>query len=446
MDKIKKSAVAGMFYSSNKEELENQIKSFSQNSKNFYKIPARIVIVPHAGLIYSGRIAYEGISQLDKNLKNIFIIAPAHRVAFEGVALLDCEIWETPLGSIKINQNICNELVEKTDFNYNYDAHKEEHSIEVQLPFIQSEFEDISIVPLLLGRTSPGIVEKIISEYYGDETVGFIISSDLSHYLSEDNCRKIDLTTASMIETGDISNFKYEQACNAIGIIGAVNFANKNKFSFIRIDLGNSAKTSGDYSRVVGYGSWFLYEGSTHEFIEKYYSEFILNLVRTVLNSTLDRTNVRINYAQVLDELGACFVTLEKNNQLRGCIGSIIAYRPLINDIIEHSKNAAFNDHRFNPVTKDEIENLKISVSILTSPQQIVFSSEEDLLSKIKENEDGIIIKDGNYQAVYLPSVWEQIPQKSEFLNSLKMKAGLPPNYFSQTFEAYRFHTLYIKE
>ena len=148
----------------------------------------------------------------------------------------------------------------------------------------------------------------------------------------------------------------------------------------------------------------------------------------------------------MLDELGACFVTLEKFGELRGCIGSIIAHQPLITDLVQHAKDAAFNDYRFNPLTEDELKDIKISVSILTEPRKIEFSDEEDLLNKMVPNIDGIIIKDGQYQAVYLPVVWEQLPDKKEFLNSLKMKAGLSPAHFSKTFEAYRFESIYIKE
>ena len=173
---------------------------------------------------------------------------------------------------------------------------------------------------------------------------------------------------------------------------------------------------------------------------------FLINLVKTVLKSSFTKERITIDYPQVLDETGACFVTLEKFGQLRGCIGSIIAHQPLIVDLVNHSKDAAFNDHRFNPVNQNELDDLKVSVSILTDPKKMEFNGEEDLLNKMVPNIDGIIIKDGNYQAVYLPVVWEQIPDKREFLNSLKMKAGLSPTHFSKTFEAYRFETIYIKE
>ena len=111
-----------------------------------------------------------------------------------------------------------------------------------------------------------------------------------------------------------------------------------------------------------------------------------------------------------------------------------------------NAKNSAYSDPRFNPVDKKEIKDLKISVSLLSIPAPMKFKNEEDLLNQIRVGVDGIIIRDGSYQAVYLPSVWEQLPDKKQFLNSLKVKAGMSPNHFSKTFEAYRFTTSYIKE
>ena len=250
-----------------------------------------------------------------------------------------------------------------------------------------------------------------------------------------------------MIETGNVNGFRYEQACGAVGVVGLVMYANKNKYSLIRIDMTNSSSTTGDKSRVVGYGSWFMFEDSKSKYLEKYCSQFMIDMVKIVINSAFERNkNITINYPQIFDEYGACFVTLEKEDRLRGCIGSIIAHQPLVNDLVNNAKNAAFKDFRFKPVSQDEVKDLKVAISILTHPEKIEFKSEKDLLKKISAKKDGIIIKDGNHQAVYLPSVWEQLPEKSEFLNSLKVKAGLSEDYFSENFEAYKFAATYIKE
>ncbi len=444
--KIKESSIAGTFYSNDTVNLINQIESFKQDNKNYYDVPTRAIIVPHAGLVFSGRLAYEGINQLDRNIKNLFIIAPAHRVAFDGLALSSYDKWSTPLGEIEVNQDINRELQEKFGLQYNDDAIQPEHSLEIQVPLIQSVFDGVKIIPILIGKARPEDIEKIISEYYSNEENGFIISSDLSHFLDNDGARQLDHTTAQLIESGDIRNFQYEMACGAIGITGLVEFANKNRFSMIRVDMANSGSVTGDLSKVVGYGCWFLYEGDKNTFISKYHSDFVTGLCRTIIKSEFDRSQKTLLYPQVFDEWGACFVTLEQEGQLRGCIGSIIAHRPLVADLAENAKNAAFKDTRFRPVNREDVDKLKISVSLLTPPKRMGFTSEEDLLNRLTPNLDGLIIKDGDKQAVFLPSVWEQIPDKREFLKALKVKAGLNPEHFSQTFEAYTFEAIYIKE
>lgn len=446
MSKIKEPSVAGSFYTDNPEALKEQIKSFARDSKNSYEYKTRAVIVPHAGLIYSGRLAYEGISQLDYNVKNIFIFAPAHRVSFEGIGLSSYDKWKTPLGEIIVNQEICAELIEKFNAKFNDDAIQPEHSIEIQVPIIQSVFSEVKIIPILIGRADFEIISNIISEYYKNPENGFVISSDLSHFLSDENAKKLDNKTAQMIEKGNLEGFRFEQACGALGIAGLVQFANKNNYSLIRIDMTNSSSTTGDKKSVVGYGSWFLYEGQKDEFIKRYYSELLVDIAKKVLKTSFTKEKTEIKYPQVLDELGACFVTLEKLGNLRGCIGSIIAHQPLIADLVAHAQDAAFRDYRFNPVIEDELKDIKVSISILTEPQKIEFEGEDDLLNKMTPFVDGIIIKDKGYQAVYLPVVWEQLPNKKDFLNSLKMKAGLAPTHFSNTFEAYRFESIYIKE
>lgn len=444
--KIKEPSVANSFYTSNAQDLKLHIDYFKSISKNLYKYPTRAVIVPHAGLVYSGRIAYEGISQIDKNVKNIFIIAPAHRVGFDGLALSTYDAWETPLGVINVNQDICKALHDKFGANFNDDSMIGEHAIEVEVPIIQYVFKDVKIVPILVGKENPVKISEIIANYYDDTDNAFIISSDLSHFLTDEKAKQTDKATAQMIESGNIAKFSYAQACGAVGIMGLVSFANANKFSMIRIDLANSSEVSEDTSRVVGYGSWFLYEGSKDNFIAKYHPGFVIDICKVILKSEFDQRPMQIVYPQVFDEPGACFVTIEKNGRLRGCIGSITAFRPLITDLVEHTKDAAFKDTRFNPVTEDELPSLKFAVSILTPPVKINFNGEDDLLDKIVPGKDGLIIKDNEHQAVYLPSVWNELRDKKAFLNSLKVKAGLSEDYFSDTFEAYRFETIYIKE
>ena len=445
MKKTKPTAAAGKFYSNNKNELSAQIDFFMANNIHDYKHKSRAIIAPHAGYIYSGQLACEGFQYLDKNVKTVFIIAPSHYVAVKNIALSIFEKWSTPLGEIDVNQDINTELVEKFGCEFEDDAFVSEHSVEVQLPFLQKFLPNVKIIPILAGHNYEKLT-KIIAHYWQNSENGFVISSDLSHFYDTTQARKLDNLTAEMIEAKDMEKFNPEQACGGVGIRALVNFAKHKNYSLIRVGMINSGDITGDTSRVVGYGSWLLYEGAKNSFIKKYFSNFVLETCKKSILSGLHQEIPQCEKTPaVFNQLGACFVTLEKNGDLRGCIGSILAHRPLIEDLLKNAHNSAFSDPRFQPLSKDEFKDVSIDVSLLSEPEKINFENEADLLAQIKPVVDGLIIKDRNHQSVYLPSVWEQLPDKVLFLNSLKIKAGLTPKHFSSTFEAYRFTTEYVK-
>lgn len=445
MKNVRPTAAAGKFYVNNKHELMSQLNSFEKNNSHDYNCKTRAIIVPHAGYEYSGQLASEGFQYLDKSVKNVFIIAPPHYVAVKNVALSHFAKWSTPLGETEVNQSINDELVKNFGCEVEDDAFELEHSIEVQLPFIQKLLPHVKIVPILAGHNIQKIVD-IINYYWQNPENAFVISSDLSHFHESRTAKKIDNITAEMIESKEVDNFNHEQACGAVGVCAITNFAKGRGYSLIRVGMVNSGDVTGDNSRVVGYGSWILYEGETNVFIKKYFSELVIEICKTSILAGLNKEVTKYGKVPaVFNELGACFVTLEKNDDLRGCIGSIIAHRSLFDDLVSNAQNSAFSDPRFQPLKKEEFEGLEIDVSLLSAPEKMSFKDEADLLEQIRPFVDGIIIKDKGYQAVYLPSVWEQLPEKVLFLDSLKIKAGMPPKHFSDSFEAFRFTTEYIK-
>lgn len=447
--KIKPPAVAGKFYANDKDELLSQLDFFAESSTNDYDFRSRAIIVPHAGYYYSGQLAYEGFRHLNKNAKNVFIIAPTHYVPFEGLALSNYDQWSTPLGEIELNQKINDELIARFYYCSRLDeAFASEHSAEVQVPFIQKMLPDAKIVPILVGKIDYRLISRIIEFYWADPENVFVISSDLSHFCQSDEARKLDSITAKMIETGDLEKFNLEQACGFGGVCALTHFAKTKSFSMLRVGMYNSGDVTGDTSRVVGYGCWALYPGTKTQFLKQNFSELLVEICKKSIKAGLKNKELELDYATlpaVLNEFGACFVTLERQGSLRGCIGTIVAHQPLIVDLVKNAKNSAFSDPRFMPLTEDEFDDLSIAISLLSAPVQMKFKDEADLLEQIVQDKDGIIIKDGRYQAVYLPSVWEQLPDKTLFLNSLKEKAGLPANHFSKTFEAYRFSAEYVK-
>ena len=442
--KIKSTYCAGSFYPAEEKEIIDLFNSFSNGIEANYN--SRMIIVPHAGYVYSGALAYKGFCYLDKKVKNIYIIAPAHYQRIYGCAICDYDEFETPLGNIKVNQQANLDFAKFCECSIINNAFEKEHSIEVQLPFIKYLLPDTQIIPILYGCENFKNLVNTIKTLYENNENAFIISSDLSHFYPEKDATKIDYYSAQMIENKNIQNFEVEQACGAVGICAAVEFAKETNQTFIRLGLTNSAHTTGDSSKVVGYGCWFLYEGEKIQYIKKHYSKFLIKTAKSSIQSGLQLGSYPLeNIPCVLKENGASFVTLQINQNLRGCIGSIIAYEPLIDNLVKNAYNSAFKDPRFIPLSDDEINKINIEVSLLSSPQKINFTNEDDLLNQIVPFIDGLIIKDKNYQAVYLPSVWEQLPDKKLFLNSLKKKAGLNENHFSKTFEAYRFYAEKIK-
>ena len=151
------------------------------------------------------------------------------------------------------------------------------------------------------------------------------------------------------------------------------------------------------------------------------------------------------DYSADLQQQLACFVTLHLRGELRGCIGALEAYQPLINDVSEHAFAAAFRDPRFLPLQENEFKQIEMEISILGTPETIDFKSEHDLLQKIRPEVDGLILENGYNRGTFLPSVWEQLPEKNDFLNHLKMKAGLPSNWWDNNTKISRYETFLFK-
>jgi AmmeMemoRadiSam system protein A len=179
--------------------------------------------------------------------------------------------------------------------------------------------------------------------------------------------------------------------------------------------------------------------------LSKEHQQRLVELAKDSIRQGLQRGKpLKINAADFPDELierRATFVTLLKNHQLRGCIGVLEAIRPLAEDIAENAYSAAFKDPRFPPLTADEFNDLEIHLSLLTSAEPILFTNEQDLLSQLKPGIDGLILQDGFRRGTFLPSVWESLPAPEQFLRHLKQKAGLAPDYWSDSIEVFRYRT-----
>jgi AmmeMemoRadiSam system protein B/AmmeMemoRadiSam system protein A len=444
---VKAAAVAGTFYASDGDALAREIAELRGGIRRDYDCHGRAVIAPHAGYAYSGKLAAAALQYLNPAAGTAFVFAPAHRVAFEGIAVCDYANFATPLGNIATNSAATEELIKNFNCKIFNEAFESEHAIEVQLPLLKTYSRDIKIVPLLVGDASPSAIDEILAKFWVDPANVFIISSDLSHFHDRVTAAAMDCETCGMIESCQIEKFSPQRACGSTSICGLVKFAAGKDFAPIRIGYHNSGDITGDGSSVVGYGAWLLVECPFNKFISDHCSAHVLSICRRSIESALGGQSefTPKGMAPVFDQFGASFVTLEIGGNLRGCIGSTAAHRPLGADLAENAKSAAFHDVRFMPLTADELEKITIAVSLLSKPSELKFSTEEELIDQLVVGVDGLIIGDGFLRAVYLPCVWEQLPDRREFLASLKAKAGMARNHFSKTFRAQRFRSEYIR-
>lgn len=448
-------AAAGTFYPADSDVLHQQVANMLDKAA-FQGTHPKAIIVPHAGYVYSGELAAQAYVSLQaerKKIKTVVLLGPAHTVYFSGIAAPAADEFRTPLGTIPIDQNAIKGLLEELPFVQRLpQPHRDEHCLEVQLPFLQEVLENFRLIPLVVGDARPDQVAKVIDYLWGDESTLIVISSDLSHFHDYATAQAMDRQTASAIESLQPEELNGQLACGYLPVSGLLLAARRRRISPERVGLCNSGDTAGDKDRVVGYGAWlFRDQDIKQQDLSDRQKECLKKLALASIRHGLE-TGEPLSVDEFVDEecagarlpdyQGAAFVTLKKDGQLRGCIGSLSAYRPLHEDIAENAFAAAFRDHRFNAVTEAELDDMEISVSVLTSPELIEFTSESDLVSQLRPGVDGLIMTEGGNRGTFLPSVWENLPEPASFLSQLKLKAGLPADYWSGTIKVERYETI----
>jgi MEMO1 family protein len=451
MSNIRVPAVAGQFYADDPSVLESDVRRYVDTAAAPATATApKILIVPHAGYVYSGAVAgaaYAAVKQNAATIKKVILFGPSHRVAFHGLAAPLAEFFETPLGAIPIDQDALSVLKDLPQLSQRDDAHAEEHSLEVQLPFLQALLGPFDLTPIVVGDATGPDVAAVIERLWGGAETLIVISTDLSHYLNDQDARKLDDATASAIESIQPDLIGRDQACGRIPVTGALLCARARNMRVERYSLCNSGDTAGGKDRVVGYGAWGLFEPTEarndDRDLLRQHGEQLLNAAGASIKRGLVKgapPEVDLpSFPAPLQDQRATFITLKKDGALRGCIGSITARRPLISDVVENAYAAAFKDHRFPPLQEDELRSLTLSISLLGKPQAMSFENEADFVTQIRPGTDGLIIEDQGLRAVFLPQVWEDLPTTPQFLAHLKQKAGLPPTHWSPSFKAWRF-------
>ncbi len=265
MSQIRYPAVAGSFYPADANRLQKDIQHYlteSDTPAKVLKSRPKAIVVPHAGYVYSGAIAasaYQYLIPLKHQINRVVLLGPSHRVAFAGLAVPESDMFNTPLGNIPVDLDAIQILSALPQVQVSELAHRDEHSLEVQLPFLQAVLDDFSLIPIVVGDAERHEVAEVLNTLWGDEHTLIVISSDLSHYHTSDEANQMDRRTSEAITNLKPDLIAYDDACGRNCLKGLLTIAQNKSLDVEILDLRNSGDTAGTKDRVVGYGAYVFY-------------------------------------------------------------------------------------------------------------------------------------------------------------------------------------------
>jgi hypothetical protein len=471
---VRPATQAGRFYEGNPQVLSHEVDSLlAQHANDGSYDNVAALIVPHAGYYFSGNVAASAYMSLDttKHYKRIFLLGPSHHEWLDGASVnTEADYYATPLGQVKVdhetavlltntnstNDDLNTDRTDKADlstntnstndtnrvFFYRPEAHDREHCLEVQLPFLQRVFtkEVPPIVPIIISTNDFQKLQRIaeaLKPYFTDENL-FIVSSDFSHYPSYGDACAVDAKTGKAIESGDVEQFIATIQANARSGIRNLATSACGELAIVTLMLMMDSQyqvkhllyqNSGDIddhdpTRVVGYHSFAILRGEEKGFsLTDEEKTLLKKIAYESIRDSLDGKpiiNFKVQSSKFKEKCGA-FVSLHKQGRLRGCIGHFGEDVPLYEIVAEMARAAAFEDPRFLPVTRDELDELDIEISVLTPMRRI------QSLDEFQLHRHGIYIKKGYRSGTFLPQVADEVNwTKEEFVGHCSQdKAGL---------------------
>ncbi len=446
----KKPNVSGQFYSNDPKTLAKDIETFLDAARVEGSFgPIAMILVPHAGYVYSGAVAAYGYQAVQPfPYKTIVLIGPSHFSNIDGVAVWKEGAFETPLGTVAVDSDLAQKIIARNErFKFAPQAFAREHSLEVQIPFLQKTFKDFKIVPILMASHQFEDCQNLALAL--DSVIGqrndilIVISTDLSHYhdaktaeaMDKDSLEDVLKLRAKDLWRGNLARTK--EMCGFMPATTAIIYAKLKNWTNVKLlKYAHSGHATGDFSTVVGYGAMAFYadiprenqEGGSpmkwnSESLNQEQKKKLLWLARRSLESYVSDgkiMDVPKDDPRLLKEEGA-FVTLHKNGELRGCIGRIVSDGPLSLTVRDMAIAAATEDPRFPPVKKEELPEVDLEISVLSKPRRT--TNVEEITPGIH----GVVIRRGMNGGVFLPQVATEFNwSREEFLTNLcAHKAGL---------------------
>jgi len=458
--RIRPPAVAGTFYPGDSLDLARTVKDFLQSTRlSRPRVKPLGLICPHAGYLYSGMVAAAGYKQLSGyEYSTVVVISPSHREPFMFSSVYCAGGYGTPLGTLAVDAGLAGSIVGAGDNSVRCgdqghlpkQVRYGEHALEVQLPFLQMILgPGIKIVPIVMGSQNraacAALAGALAAALRGREDVLLVASTDLSHFHDYRRASQIDTRLASYVKSCDHRGLlralesREVEACGGGPMAVVMMACEELGAGGVRIlSQANSGDVTGEKDRVVGYLSAMLYHTDRLEDagtdssnagermgLTDQEKKYLLRLAREVINCSVSggvKPSAEAITPTLAEQRGA-FVTIKKKGRLRGCIGYIEAVKPLVETVSEMATAAALRDHRFSPVSAEELDQLELEISVL-SPLYKISDPEE-----IEVGRHGLIVRLGAYQGLLLPQVATEYGWDREtFLSQTCRKAGLPPD------------------
>lgn len=440
---VKQSEFADQFYPVQKSELSTMVDNFLKKASPKV-IPGDIFMLlsPHAGYGYSGQTAGFGFKLIkNKPYKTIIVLGTSHHKIFSGAAVYSQGVFVTGLGKLNIDEEFANSIVGKTaEIFADEEAFTNEHSVEVELPFLQKSLKGFKLVPMIVGDCSLEVCKKImlaLKEAIGQRNdVLLVASSDLYHGYDFEEANKVDAFTIDLIKKMDYQGLYYAlregkaQACGGMSTVIGLWLAAELGYNNVEVlNRTNSALVTGKTAKgewTVGYASCAVFKSGEENMLDIAQRKKLLILARKTIDNYL-KTGKKLDNMEadpILNQKMGAFVTLTQKDQLRGCIGNLIGSQPLYLTIRDMAIEAAVDDPRFSPLTLAELKDVQLEISVLSSLEKI------NSADQIELGKHGVIVRKGMQSGVFLPQVATETGwSKEEFLNNLcAQKAGLPEN------------------
>lgn len=446
---VRPATQANRFYEGNPQQLSHEVDSFlalHDGSAIYNNVAA--LIVPHAGYYYSGNVAASAYATLNpqKHYQRIFLLGPSHHEWLDGASVnSEVDFYATPLGKVKVDRETTRQLREADSlFFYQKKAHDREHCLEVQLPFLQRRLGNVPpIVPIIISTNDFAHLRRmaeVLKPYFNDDNL-FVISSDFSHYPSYEDACEVDARTGEAIASGDVEQFlaaielntRSEKdnlatsACGEFAILTLMLMLDEH-YEVKHLMYQNSGDIdSHDHSRVVGYHSFAILrkQQSDEDFtLSDQEKKILKGIALQSIKDSLDGKRLDPTLATEFPTLNrncGAFVSLHKHGQLRGCIGHFGEDFPLPEIVAEMARAAAFEDPRFTPLRREELDDIDIEISVLTPMRRI------QSLDEFQLHRHGIYIRKGYRSGTFLPQVADEVNwTKEEFVGHCSRdKAGL---------------------